>query len=849
MIEISKKRRKRKLLIKILSWLLMLVGIPLILMGLILGYKSNESIQTTTGKITDLSSQSIQSTGESLIGLSTDVISQTNKKSLDISISAIDKASKSLGNIGTEAMKNSTQKILTVTQKEITDNGKVLINLSKENLKTEIIEKNRLNANVVAQEVINNINSLVEVLKFTAKLSDVKGLLPESAQKPLVALQKAYPDIPNIYLANKLGEKITSSSTEDLVDGAGENVSSKSSFKRAVKGGTYISDVQISKRLYPVITVAVPVYLYAGKVIGVLEAEINVSQIDNIINKCKVGKTGYVFIVNNDGRVLFHPNKQLALKRTNLSGLPVVRAVLSENSQAMHKLFRVDGQEVIASGTVIKSLGWGVIAVQPTAEAFAVSKQMEKQVASSTNNVITKILSTSQRNMKDAISKVDLESKNNVKSSVEIMTKNAEELNKQAVEKMKPVAEENTKTAFERIKSESSKTARSAVEAITLSSTLFIIIFVSIAAVLSMMIAKNIANPIQAITQIAAKISRDDLTGNINNTETDDEETSELYSSFSEMQEHIRILVNQIHDNAESLSASAQELTANITEVAKGTEQVSISITEISQGAEKQEHLSNDTETQTQNISEEINQIINKINFIVENTVDAMQKTKLGAEAINNVLAQMDVINAKAAESINNVKALNKKSEEITNILTLITSIAQQTNLLSLNAAIEAARAGEHGRGFAVVAEEIRVLSTQTEEATKQINDIVKEITNNITKVSSSINEEAKVVQEGTIVAADAGKSFETINDSINEVSSQVNEVANSVKNINESVKIVVSSVENISKIAKESTNNTQDVAAIAQEQTASMEEISAFTSELAKMAESLNTAISKYKT
>lgn len=843
-------KRKRKLLIKILVWLLLLVGIPLILMGIILGYKSNENIQNTTGKITDLSSQSIKDTGDSLIGLSTNVISQTNKKSLDISINAIDKASKTLGNIGTEAMKNSTQKILIVSQKEITDSGKVLIKLSKENLKNEIIEKNQLNANVVAQDVLNNLNSSIDVMKFISKLPDVKGLNSELAPKILAAMQNAYPNIPNVILANRAGEKIATSSTEELASETNSvNVSSNNSFNTAIKGGTYISEIKVSKFMYPYVTIAVPVYAYAGRTVGVLEGEINVSQIEKIISRSKVGETGYIFIVDRNGKLLFHPNKQMALKRTSLSNLPVVKAVLSGNKQAMHNLFVVNGKEVIASGTLIEKLGWGVIAVQPTSEAFTVFKKMESQVHTSTNSVLNKILSTSQKNMNETISKIDLESKNNVKSSVEIMTKNASELNKQAVDRMKPVAEENTKAAFEKIQTESAKTSKTAVESITFSSALFVIIFVAIAAFIAIMIAKNIANPIQAITKIASRISKDDLTGNISNTETDDEETSELYQSFSEMQDHLKILVNQIHDNAESLSAAAQQLTANISEVAKGTEHVSVSIEEISQGAEKQETLAIDTEQQVQNILLEIKQITDKVNFIVENTKDATEKTRIGAESVKNVLSQMQIINKKTDESNSKVKELDVKSQEIANILTLITSIAQQTNLLSLNAAIEAARAGEHGRGFAVVAEEVRSLSTQTEDATKKINEIVKEITCNIAKVSLSISEEAEMVQQGTFVAEDAGKSFENINNSINTVSSQINDVAESTTNINKSINIVVSSVENISKIAKESSDNTQDVAAIAEEQTASMEEISAFTNELAKMAENLNISISKYKT
>lgn len=172
------------------------------------------------------------------------------------------------------------------------------------------------------------------------------------------------------------------------------------------------------------------------------------------------------------------------------------------------------------------------------------------------------------------------------------------------------------------------------------------------------------------------------------------------------------------------------------------------------------------------------------------------------------------------------VKDLGKGSEQIGEIVRVIEEIADQTNLLALNAAIEAARAGEQGRGFAVVADEVRKLAERTTKATKEISDMIKTIQQNTNQAVVSMEEGTHEVEEGIQLANTAGSALKNIIDSSSKVADVVNQVA--------------ASTEEQSSAAEQVSRNIESVTAVIHQSAAGLQQIAQATENLNRLAENL---------
>lgn len=261
----------------------------------------------------------------------------------------------------------------------------------------------------------------------------------------------------------------------------------------------------------------------------------------------------------------------------------------------------------------------------------------------------------------------------------------------------------------------------------------------------------------------------------------------------------IKNMFQPLRETAEQLSASSQETTAASTETASTVSEVAASLEEVSLNSKNIYQLSLET-----------NQFANS-----------------GRDGISKITAHMEFIRQSSQKASIQISELNKASDKIQQILDLINQIADQTNLLALNAAIEAARAGEHGRGFAVVADEVRKLAEKSAEATKEIYGLVATIREESNKAVVTTNEETHLVLDGVEV---------------------VKEVNNSFGNIIESVQKLTSQVQSIAQAIEEISNATQNIAATTEEQSAAIQEVTAASQTLSNMASNLGSIISRFK-
>lgn len=377
-----------------------------------------------------------------------------------------------------------------------------------------------------------------------------------------------------------------------------------------------------------------------------------------------------------------------------------------------------------------------------------------------------------------------------------------------------------------------------------LSIVIVILIGAAIAAwYLGRRLSRPILSAVQALQEVAG--------GNLGVKElaiTSQDEIGQLGKAFNTMLANLRHLVDQVVQSAEKVAASSEELTASADQSARASSLVSESIAQVANGAEDQVKAVNKTSAVVEQISANIQQISDNANDVSGISENLAGTAQTGEKAVAAAVAQMTNIEQKVFYSAQAVSKLGERSQEIGQIIATISGIAEQTNLLALNAAIEAARAGEHGRGFAVVADEVRKLAEQSQVSAKQIATLIAEIQYDTNEAVMAMNEGTSEVKVGAQVVDTAGKAFQQIMVLINQVSTEIKEISAAIQQMASGSQQIVYGVRDIDKVSNETAGQTQTVSSATQEQLASMEEIAAASQALANMAQELQDVISGFR-
>jgi len=331
-------------------------------------------------------------------------------------------------------------------------------------------------------------------------------------------------------------------------------------------------------------------------------------------------------------------------------------------------------------------------------------------------------------------------------------------------------------------------------------------------------IIRSITRPLHEAVETANRIAAGDLTVQLQEGGTS--ETGQLLSAMKTMVDKLKGVIVDIRE------ASAQ--------VAAGSERLSASSEEISRTMHDQTNRSSQIATAAEEMSQTVIDIAKNASSIAQSSADTSAIAHKGSTIVSQSVAETKTVAETVNKSAVVMQTLGEKSTQIGEIVAVINDIADQTNLLALNAAIEAARAGEQGRGFAVVADEVRKLAERTAKATAEISQMIGAIQGEVDNAVNAMNQTNKQVDVGLRYSVEAGEQLESIVSSVSSLQNMIQQIA--------------SATEEMSSTSEAISGDIQAVAGGAREISTGAEDIAHASSELAHLSAKLKSIVDRFK-
>jgi methyl-accepting chemotaxis protein len=315
-------------------------------------------------------------------------------------------------------------------------------------------------------------------------------------------------------------------------------------------------------------------------------------------------------------------------------------------------------------------------------------------------------------------------------------------------------------------------------------------------------IARVVTRPIHRLAIAAGSVANGDLT--VEFARESQDEIGELEEAFAVMVTSLRSTLEQVTEASSSVASASSEISSSAEQMAAGAHEQTAQATEVASAVEEM------TKTIIENSR--------NAGTTVQTAAQAGSAAADGGKTVEETVEGMKRIASVVRKAAETVQELGKSSDQIGEVISLIQEIADQTNLLALNAAIEAARAGEQGRGFAVVADEVRKLAERTTKATKEIGGMIQKIQRDTQEAVSSMNEGTREVDEGITLADKAGASLHAIVGASQTVTDMVQQIAAASSQQSSASEQIAKNVEGISAVTGETAIATQQIARAAED-------------------------------
>jgi len=359
--------------------------------------------------------------------------------------------------------------------------------------------------------------------------------------------------------------------------------------------------------------------------------------------------------------------------------------------------------------------------------------------------------------------------------------------------------------------------------------------------------AQSLQRQADEFSTVMAEAADGDLTRRLNE-DVDNEAMAEVATAANEMLAQLQTTLEDVQAFAEDVDASAEDVAASANEVQRVSEDVSESVQEIAEGADRQDGTVKNASEELTDLSAAIEEVASSAEEVAQKSQRAADLGETGSEYGADALAEMDAVESQAETTIEEVERLESAMDEIGDIAGLIDEIADQTNMLALNASIEAARAGEAGEGFAVVADEIKQLAQETSDATGDIEARIAEVQDTTEHVVEDMYDVGDSVTEGIDAVEDAVSVLEDLVEQVEEANTGIQSINDATDDQAASTEEVVAMMDEVGSISEQTAREAESVSAAAEEQTASITEVSEQIQSLSDRSGELRDAVSQFQ-
>ncbi|MBT2296767.1 methyl-accepting chemotaxis protein [Pseudomonas fluorescens] len=334
----------------------------------------------------------------------------------------------------------------------------------------------------------------------------------------------------------------------------------------------------------------------------------------------------------------------------------------------------------------------------------------------------------------------------------------------------------------------------------------------------ALVITRQIVGPLDQTLKVAERVAAGDLTHNLTSERRD--ELGQLQRAMQSMTVGLRQLIGGISDGVTQIASAAEQLSAV-------TEQTSA-------GVNSQKVETDQVATAMHEMTATVQEVARNAEEASEAAVAADQQAREGEKVVGEAIAQIERLALEVGNSTAAMGDLKRESDKIGSVLDVIKSVAQQTNLLALNAAIEAARAGEAGRGFAVVADEVRSLAQRTQKSTEEIEELIVGLQSGTEQVATIMDNSRSLTDNSVELTRRAGGSLENITRTVSAIQSMNQQIA--------------AAAEQQSAVAEEINRSVLNVRDVSEQTASSSEETAASSAELARLGVHLQTLVGRFR-